>query len=138
MGESSGHLNPRSLRAWESFRAQVVELGGVVLEPEWLGALKAHRCWCARGHECGPRPNDVQQGVGITSHGGSARLSGHRRNGFTEVIQLETGLPEGLAIHIEQKIKATLAMAGAKPVQGEEYFSEESIALILNEISIWV
>ena len=66
------------------------------------------------------------------------RLGNHRKSGFTEVIRLETGLPEYLAAHAEQKIKAALAMAGAKPVRGREYFSDEHIALIFNEIDNWV
>jgi len=66
------------------------------------------------------------------------RLNNHRSDGFTEVICLETGFPEGFAAHVEQKIALALAMAGAKPVRGREYFSDDNIALILNEISIWI
>ena len=75
---------------------------------------------------------------GITSWGGRARLRDHRYDGYTEVLHLITGLPEGLAAHTEQKIKIALAMVDAKPVRGREYFSDDYLDLIENEISIWV
>jgi hypothetical protein len=50
---------------WEAFRRRVTELGGEVLEPEWLGAVKPHRARCAKGHECRPIPANVHQGKGI-------------------------------------------------------------------------
>jgi len=53
--------------AWANFRKRVAELGGEVLEPEWLGAAKPHRCRCAKGHERRRTPNKVQQGGGICS-----------------------------------------------------------------------
>src|SRR2546423_228213 len=54
-----------SLRAWANFRQRVAELGGEVLEPEWLGKDTSHRCLCASGHECTPRPGDVRHGEGL-------------------------------------------------------------------------
>jgi hypothetical protein len=75
---------------------------------------------------------------GITNSEGKSRLRVHRGNGFTEVIRLETRLPQGLAEIIEKKIRIALDMAGAKPVRGREYFSDEHIALIENEIENWV
>jgi hypothetical protein len=75
---------------------------------------------------------------GITSRDGYARLRTHRVNGFTEVLRLVTGLPEGLAVLTEQKIKLALAMVDAKPVRGREYFSDEYLALIENEIGNWL
>jgi hypothetical protein len=74
---------------------------------------------------------------GITSRDGRIRLRAHRSDGFTEVLRLITGLPEGLAAHTEEKIKLALAMVGAKPVRGREYFSDDYLDLIENEISIW-
>ena len=154
-----------SVTAWENFRSRVVELGGTVLEPEWLGCQIPHFCRCANGHECRPMPNSVQQGqgicaicagfeydvvyivrnpvmncvkFGITNSEGKSRLRVHRGNGFTEVIRLETGLLDGLAEIIEKKIRVALDMAGAKPVRGREYFSDEHIALIENEIENWL
>lgn len=58
-------LSPRSQAAWDVFRARVAELGGEVLEPEWLGNGKPHQLRCAAGHECAPRPSGIQQGQGI-------------------------------------------------------------------------
>jgi hypothetical protein len=158
----SGH---DSGAARDNFYRIVAEQGGTVLELEWLGNSKPHRVRCAEGHECCPTPGNVQQGhgicracagkdwnalyvvrdsatgwvkFGITGRDGRLRLSDHRRDGFTEALHLLTGLPEGLAVHTEQKIKLALAMAGAEPVRGREYFSDEYLALIENEISNWV
>src|SRR5437016_3796954 len=57
--------NSRSLRAWGNFRQRVAELGGEVLELEWLGSHAPHRCRCANGHDCTPNPSDVGQGHGM-------------------------------------------------------------------------
>jgi hypothetical protein len=54
-----------SLAAEAAFRERVAELGGQVLEPSWLGALKKHRCRCPENHICSPLPASVQQGQGI-------------------------------------------------------------------------
>lgn len=52
--------------AERAFRATVARLGGTVLEPVWLGAMKPHRIRCAQGHEGAPRPHDVAgKGSGI-------------------------------------------------------------------------
>lgn len=48
-----------------AFRARVEELGGTVLEPEWLGSIKPHRVRCGAGHESFPLPHHVQRGIGI-------------------------------------------------------------------------
>jgi hypothetical protein len=48
-----------------AFRARLEELGAILLEPEWLGALAPHRCLCREGHACSPRPASIQQGQGI-------------------------------------------------------------------------
>ncbi|MET8687997.1 hypothetical protein ABZV77_27695 [Streptomyces sp. NPDC004732] len=48
-----------------NFRARIAELGGVVLEPVWLGATTPHRVRCAQGHLSAPWPASVQQGQGI-------------------------------------------------------------------------
>lgn len=136
-----------------------------MLEPEWLGGAKPHRCRCSEGHACSPTPGNVQQGhgicricsgkewdvlyvarnpatqcikFGITGRDGHRRLDDHKRGGYTEVLHLITGLPEGLAAHTEQKIKLALVMAGAEPVRGREYFSDEYLDLIGNEIGNWV
>jgi hypothetical protein len=62
----------------------------------------------------------------------------HQVAGFTQVLRLITGLPEGLAALTEQKIKLALAMVDANPIRGREYFSDEYLALIENEIGNWV
>lgn len=55
----------RSLRSERLFRARVSELGGEVLEVQWLGSRKAHRVRCAAGHEGASFPSNIQQGHGI-------------------------------------------------------------------------
>jgi hypothetical protein len=54
-----------SATAEAAFNARLAELGAVLLEPVWLGVMRSHRVRCASGHDCSPRPNDVQQGHGI-------------------------------------------------------------------------
>ena len=54
-----------SLVADAAFRARLKELGAELLEPEWLGVQQKHRALCRNGHECNPRPDDVQRGRGI-------------------------------------------------------------------------
>lgn len=48
-----------------AFRSRVEELGGVVLEPVWLGSLKPHRIRCSGGHEVRRPPNSIRQGGGL-------------------------------------------------------------------------
>ena len=155
----------RRATARAEFYERVIAQGGVVLEPEWLGTMKPHRVRCLKGHESSPTPGNIQRGTGIcqlcgwmdrdvlyvtrnpvtccvkfgiTSRDGYARLRTHRVDGFTEVLRLITGLPEGLAVLTEQKIKLALAMVDAKPMRGREYFRDEYLALIENEIGNWV
>lgn len=52
-------------RAADAFRARVAALGGVVLEPSWLGNGQPHRVRCREGHECRPTPGNVSRGQGI-------------------------------------------------------------------------
>lgn len=51
--------------AWWQFQVRVEELGGSVLELDWLGNGVPHRVKCSSGHEVSPRPACVQQGKGI-------------------------------------------------------------------------
>ena len=46
------------------FRARLAELGAELLQP-YVNSKTAHHARCAAGHDCYPRPNDVQQGGGI-------------------------------------------------------------------------
>jgi hypothetical protein len=146
----------------KAFYQRVAELGGTVLEPEYLGSEQPHLCLCAAGHECRPTPHSLQSGqgmckicawqeqdvlyvvrspvtrcvkFGITSNGGTSRLRHHRYAGFTEVIYLRAGLPKGVAICTEQEIKAALAVIGAVPAQGREFFSDKYVGTILDEIN---
>ena len=54
----------RKARAEAEFRARLAELGVALLEPEYLGSSAPHRAICAAGHECAPRPNNLQRGRG--------------------------------------------------------------------------
>lgn len=54
-----------SADGWAAFKVNVEALGGVVLEPEWLGSHERHHVRCSEGHDCYPRPGDVRQGHGI-------------------------------------------------------------------------
>lgn len=63
-----GHLAAAQRKSHVSemaFRARLVELSATLLEPEWLGATRPHQVRCAAGHDCRPRPADIQQGHGI-------------------------------------------------------------------------
>ncbi|MFF4961245.1 hypothetical protein ACFY2Z_30155 [Streptomyces sp. NPDC001222] len=53
--------------AWAAFKARVKELGGTVVEPQWLGKDERHRVICSEGHPCNPRPGYVRDGGGICS-----------------------------------------------------------------------
>ncbi len=48
---------------WQEFRDRVAELGGTVIEPEWLGTRKAHRVVCKFGHESTPSTASVLAGA---------------------------------------------------------------------------
>jgi T5orf172 domain len=58
----AGH-DPAS--AWHDFRTGVEAQAGRVDEAGWLGSKTPHRCTCAAGHRCRPRPNGVEQGQGL-------------------------------------------------------------------------
>lgn len=57
--------DPRSAAAWAAFRTRVKELGGEVLEPDWLGSNVGHRIRCAQGHERAPTPGNISRGRGL-------------------------------------------------------------------------
>jgi hypothetical protein len=84
-------MNRTSVIAWERFRRQVAEQGGVVLEPFWLGKDKPHRLLCREGHECSPRPGDVRGGKGICrTCGGKDPFAAERR--FRERVAAQGGV----------------------------------------------
>lgn len=146
-----------------AFRARVAELGGEILEPEWLGSDKPHRIRCRHGHVGAPCPSSVQQGAGIcrtcagktwdafyvvvnpelrrlkfgiTSGGPRRRLSDHRRAGYTEIRRALPGLLDAHAL--ERNILATLRDAGIPPVQGWEYYHLDALPVVLAVADGWV
>lgn len=72
------------------FHSRVAELGGTVMEPSWLGNKTPHRVRCTEGHDCSPRPADVQQGQGFC-----LTCAGHDYDAFYVVSGVDrvTGLP---------------------------------------------
>lgn len=147
--------------AEENFRKRVADLGGVVLEPVWLGKDKPHRVRCPQGHEATPSPTSIQQGRGIcrfcagmqwdvfyiVMHDGSDRIkfgitSGdhrdrlrrHARAGYKTLIRLLTDLPGSVAPDLERFVKSALALAGETPIHGREYFSAGALALVLDVV----
>lgn len=142
-----------------AFRARLAELGATPIEPRWLGSMRPHRAICANGHECRPYPANLQQrqGVcrkctgkewdtfytvtsaevvkfGISSGEGHRRLALHRSHGYRTTIRLLTGLPGDTAEDLEDAVRATLRLAGLKPVQGREYFDISALAVILDVV----
>lgn len=55
--------DPKAAEA--AFRKRVEELGGAVLQTEWLGTDKPCLVRCINGHECTPRPHHVMRGKGM-------------------------------------------------------------------------
>lgn len=153
-----------SIRAELAFRARVAELGGSVLEPEWLGNHVPHRVRCAAGHFTKTRPSQVQQGCGlcrhcrgmvwdafyvvaddeeqsikfgITSGDPRPRLKKHARDGFDRVIRLSEGLPGDLAPRLERAVLAALRDVRETPVRGREYFPARVLGLVLDVVDGW-
>ena len=56
-----------SAAAWQNFKASVEALGGIMLEPKWLGTDERHHVRCGNGHDAYPTPHYVQGGGGICS-----------------------------------------------------------------------
>lgn len=155
--------DPKAAEA--AFHSRVREMGGVVLEPVWLGKGKGHRIRCAQGHKSAPVPSDVQQGrgicrfcagrtwdvfyvvaddsgeiikFGITSGDPRPRLRHHARNGFDRVIRLVEGLPGDVAPRLERAVLAALHDAREPPVRGAEYFPMRSLSLVLDLVDGWI
>jgi hypothetical protein len=128
MTDTTARLVPRSQRAWDNFRRRVAEMHGEVLELTWLGKSVFHRCRCtAAGHLFSLQPANARQ-----NRGACPVCVREVRS-----LRLLEDFRWRIAAYSEQKIKVALKMAGAEPLQGKEYFSEENLALILNEIAIW-
>ncbi|MGQ4393768.1 hypothetical protein ACN6K5_003554 [Streptomyces violaceoruber] len=71
---------------------------------------------------------------GITSGNARLRLRAHERDGLDQVVRLFTGLPDGVALEIENNTKAALRDAREEPVRGREYFPARALPLILDLI----
>lgn len=150
--------------AWSAFRTRVAELGGEVLEPEWLGSNTQHRVRCREGHERVTMPSNVRQGwgicstcagkvwdvfyvvaddindvvkFGITSGNPRPRLVVHGRDGFDRVTRLIEGMPGDLAPRLERAVLAALRDAREVPVRGREYFPARVLGLVLDVVDGW-
>lgn len=148
-----------------AFRARLGELGAVPLYKEWRGVNQPHLVRCACGNESYSRPGDVRDGdgicmkcarmtysvfyvleratgdmvkFGISGRGGERRLSAHRKDGFTVVHLLATGLADGVPQAAERAVLSALADSGEKPLRGREYFAPACLALILDVASGWL
>lgn len=160
----ANRVNPRSAPAWEAFRGRIAELGGDVIEPEWLGAITPHRVLCAAGHETATTPANIQAGggicrkcrgrtwdvfyvvrdpvsggikFGVTSGDPRPRLRVHRKRGYAERVLLFRDLPGDVALEIEQGVRATLRLAGIEPTEGREYFKDEALPIVLDIAENW-
>jgi len=145
-----------------AFRARIAELGGVVVGG-YAGKGNPVACLCPEGHECAPRPNDIQQGIGmcgrcagktwdafyvvtsrlavkfgITSGDPRPRLAVHARDGYRQVVKVATNLPPTVAAATERAIISALALAREQPLRGREYFDISCLALILDVADSWL
>lgn len=142
---------------WEWFKARVEELGGLVVEPAWLGDGTAHQLICREGHQTKTIPSGVKQGqgicrrcagktwdvfyvvesashvkFGITSGDPRPRLRTHAKDGFTAELRVIRDLPGDFAHDLETSVRLDLADEGLKPVRGREYFPSAATPLILS------
>lgn len=153
-----------SAGAESGFLARLAEMGATPSYDEWLGHGKPHKVICRAGHECFPSPTNVQRGqgictkcagkdwdvfyvmarpdgdikFGITSGDPRARIAHHRRAGYSEVVRLFTGLPEGWAKKTEDQCKSALREAHIDPAWGREYFPAEALAVVLDVADGWL
>jgi hypothetical protein len=154
--------DPKAAEA--AIRTRLEELGATLLEAKWLGTMRSHKVRCAAGHECNPRPNNVQQGTGIcplckgraysvfyvvadnenaavkfgiTSSDGRRRIAAHRSDGYDRVELFINGMSGGDALALERACIAALRDAGEQPVRGREYFHVRALAVILDVAHGW-
>jgi hypothetical protein len=147
------------------FLSRLRELGATPAYEKWGGVECPLHVICAGGHDCYPRPHQVNSGdgicatcagwnhtvfyvlehatepvvkFGITSQSGKRRLTAHERDGYAKSHLLVTGLPQGTARDAENAVKAALALASEKPVRGCEYFPAPCLALILDVATAWL
>jgi hypothetical protein len=69
--------------------------------------------------------------LGITSGDPRPRLCKHQLNGYTAVARLFTGLPDGAAKEMEDRLLKDLPTNGFEPVLRKEYFAIEALPLVL-------
>lgn len=144
-----------AVQAEKDYIARVEAFGGTCAHEVWEGTQKPHAVICKAGHKCKPRPNSVQQGVGIcpkcagkiwdvfyllgnpvreevklgiTSGNPKSRLSDHKRDGFTDFYGVWTNFPG--AAELERQMKRALPAAGFLPVRGQEYFRIDALPFI--------
>lgn len=154
--------NTQGIRTWEEFVERVEDMGGVVIEKDYLGAIVPHKCICINAHKCSPRPHDINRGegichkcigmiwdvfyivsdidktaikFGISSRTGRKRLSQHALNGYTETIRLYSGLPDGIAKQTETACIIELENNGFLPVYGREYFDYSALPIVLERVT---
>ena len=145
--------------AEQNFRNRLTELGATLVD-SYHGSLGNHAVICKNGHECHIAPHNItshNQGIcykcngtdwsvfyivtndhsnsvkfGISSGDGEYRLSRHSYDGYTKVIKLIIGLPDGMARTIENSCLATLRDNGFTPIHGREYFNADALPVILD------
>lgn len=152
------------VNAEAAFRRRIATLGGVVLEPAWLGANRPHRIRCAAGHLVETRPDRVGHGIGpchecagwtwnifylvtdvpkrrlkfgVTSGDPRTRLRKHAQSGYRRRVLCTTFLRSGEALQLERTVRSALKDAGELPVQGREYFDISVEALVQDIADGW-
>lgn len=136
--------------------------GAIPAWNEWKGACVRHRVICNKGHTCNTLPSSVLyngQGLcnycanqywdvfylvynpiskiyklGITSNNPKQRLNYHKSNGFTKLIILYTGID---AHPLENDIRKFLINKGYYPFIGREYYEDDSLDEIINELNTY-
>lgn len=152
-----------SSAAAAKFRANVQNLGGEVLETNWLGGQTPHRVRCQRGHVVTPRPAALSKGqglcrkcrgldwtvfyivsglsgikLGVSSGDATWRLHQHRRDGYTQVVRLMLDLPEDEAPTIERVCLNAMSEARIEPIRGREYFPMEALSIAVDIVDGWI
>ena len=151
----TGHDTDQARRA---FYQTIQVIGGQVLEPTWKGARSPHHVRCVNGHDCYPRPDHTQEGIGIcttcagrmhdvfyivsdnlgniklgiTSGDPRGRLRDHSYWGYRTILFTRSQLPEYMARATEIRILQDLWFEyGFRPIKGKEYFGPETREVVL-------
>jgi general stress protein YciG len=127
---------------------------------DYIGSNIPVHCVCSWGHDTWPIPNSVSNGrqglcgqcqrehnafyvvsdgvnikLGITSNKGTARLSYHHADGYTQVIYLAINLPTNVADNTERQVLNDLKDKGFIPIKGREYFGPEAFYIVLDLVA---